>query len=485
MGVGGIRAQRGQGRVWTARSGASRAADDFDVRRQGAVVVARLINPSYLHLEVGRPTSSALLRPPATSLLGATNGASGVRDHPDLPLSQRFEALCRTPALIAAVQSEEELAALLSSTLRSLYRNLLRCGLYVSDERRELVPLLGRGEDRRAHEEILSAWSRSRRAADQPRGGLPGSRVFRAPRGGGRGPLMSAPMFDAGSMIGLIVVEGAPPTSDFTFLDLQLLEGVAALLSLATQRLRSKQAEGVDVSVALDRKSAMRVQRGLMSGSLPTGVGVTVDAKYVPAFDVGGDFYELTCLGDGDIAAVIGDVSGKGVSAALIMSRVTYDLRRALRSGVGPSAVLGKVNAAMTDFDSETFVTASCIRIDTSRRRLTVANAGHLPLLVRRASGEVFTFGAPSGTPLGMLPCDYVDEEVALEPLDIVLLMTDGLIDALDRPSDCMGEGLLRLVKSAPHNPKSINAHILEVAKGMKAGKLPDDMTLVALQLAG
>lgn len=448
-------------------------------------MVARLIHPSDLHLEAGRPTSSAALWPPAASLLGAMDGASSVRDHPDLELSQRFETLCRTPARIVAVQTEAELSELLSYTLRSLYRNLLRCGVYVRDERDELAPLLGLGEDARAHDALLDSLARSRRPADEQRGGPAGLHLFRAPRGVRHGPLMSAPIRDAGSMIGLIVVEGIPATSEFTVLDLQVLEGIAALLSLAVQRLRFKQSEDLGASIALDRKSAMKVQRGLMTGSLPTGVGVTVDAKYVPAFDVGGDFYELTYLGDGEIAAVIGDVSGKGVSAALIMSRVTSDLRHALRSGVGPSMVLEKVNAAMTDFDSETFVTASCIRVDTFRRKLTVANAGHIPLLVRRASGEVLTVGAPSGTPLGMLPCDYTDEEVALKPLDIVLLMTDGLVEALDRPGDGMGEGLLRLVKSAPHDPRSINARILEAANEMKAGRLPDDMTLVALQLAG
>ena len=83
--------------------------------------------------------------------------------------------------------------------------------------------------------------------------------------------------------------------------------------------------------------------------------------------------------------------------------------------------------------DSEFFVTASCLTIDPKTRILRVASAGHLPLIMRRASGEVFTFGAASGTPLGMLPTDYTDEELQLDPGDIVLMMTDGLVEALDR----------------------------------------------------
>jgi serine phosphatase RsbU (regulator of sigma subunit) len=146
--------------------------------------------------------------------------------------------------------------------------------------------------------------------------------------------------------------------------------------------------------------------------------------------------------------------------------------------------VLKNVNASLADVESEVFVTASCIRLDARSRKLTVANAGHIPLIVRRAAGEVFTFGPPSGTPLGMMPCDYTDDEITLEPLDIVLLMTDGLVEALDRPSDRMGmELLLGLIKYAPHDPKLVNARILEAVQKMHGTRSLDDVTLVALQL--
>jgi phosphoserine phosphatase RsbU/P len=172
------------------------------------------------------------------------------------------------------------------------------------------------------------------------------------------------------------------------------------------------------------------------------------------------------------------------VSAALVMSRVSADFRRALGSQLGPADILRAVNAGMADEDSEIFVTAACIKLDVTSRTLLVANAGHLPLIVRRSSGEVFTFGQPSGTPLGMMPCDYTEEELELDPLDIVLLMTDGLVEALDRPSDRMGlQLLLGLIKYAPHDPRLIHTRILEAVNKMKGTKLLDDCTLVALQL--
>src|SRR5262249_2697398 len=247
---------------------------------------------------------------------------------------------------------------------------------------------------------------------------------------------------------------------------------------------RAKETEYVQARIELDLKTARRVQRRFMSESLPSSIGITAHAEYLPCFDVGGDFYDLAYLGDGQVGAVIGDVSGKGASPALVLSHLSSHFRRVLRAGKAPAETLREVNADITDDESEIFVTASCVRIDAAKRRLTIANAGHIPLIVRRATGEVFTFGSPSGTPLGMLACDYTEEEINLEPMDIVLLMTDGLVEALDRPSDRIGmQLLLGVVKYAQHAPKLISERILAAVAKMKGTKLIDDVTLVALQL--
>jgi serine phosphatase RsbU (regulator of sigma subunit) len=401
-----------------------------------------------------------------------------------ITMMQQFGILYRTPGRIVAAQTEEELRELLSTTLRGLYRSLLRYELYVGHTDDDLVPVGTQGEGHYTSGVKLLTALKSRLLLREDHGGLGHTHVFPSLQGVKRGSMMSAPLLDAGSPIGLIVIEAAPDTADFTTFDLDVLEGIAALFSLALQRLHSKQSAYAQARVERDRKSASTVQRRLMSKSLPGNIGVTVHAEYLPAFDVGGDFYELDYLGDGKIGGAIGDVSGKGVSAALIMSRVSSDVRRALRTGAGPSGVLKSVNAALADVESEIFVTASCIRLDAAHRKLTVANAGHIPLIVRRANGDVFTFGAPSGTPLGMIPCEYKDEEIDLGPLDIVLLMTDGLVEALDRPSDRMGmELLLGLIKYAPHDPKLINERILNAVNKMKGQRPLDDVTLVALQL--
>ena len=388
--------------------------------------------------------------------------------------AQVLGTLYRTPARIAAAESEEDLVRILSSTLRALFQNLVRFELKVVDESgHQLTSSFGAppGNSVGRPELRLSREVRGNGGFVSPRKGV------------NRGSSMSAPLFDGRTSAGHIAVE-AVAGEPFADVELEILESVAGLFSLAFQRLHRRRSERLQATIEFDRRVARSVQRRLMSDSLPADIGVKVDARYLPALDVGGDFYELAYVGDGQVCGAIGDVSGKGVSAALIMSRVSSDVGRALRSGASPSKVLERVNATLTDVESETFVTASCITLDVRRCRLTVANAGHLPLMVRRANGEVIDFGPPSGTPLGMVACPYVDECLSLQPLDVVVLMTDGLVEALDRPSDRMGMALLHhIVKSAPHDPKIINAHILEAANKMKGRRPLDDMTLVALQL--
>ena len=406
------------------------------------------------------------------------------RDSSMTSMMQQFGILSRTPGRILAAQTEEELRDLLATVLKGLFRNLLRFELFVTDHTDNIVPVVKLGEGQFGSGLKLLESLRSRLKMKEGGGEMTEAHLLPGLHGIRRGSLMSAPLLDVSHLIGLIVVEAAPAAADFTTFDLDVLEGIAALFSLALQRLRAKETEYVQARIELDLKTARKVQRRFMSESLPASIGVTAHAEYLPCFDVGGDFYDLAYLGNKQIAAVIGDVSGKGVSAALVMSHVSANFRRALRTSAPPSELLKAVNADISDEESEIFVTASCVRIDAERRRLTVANAGHIPLIVRRATGEVFTFAPPSGTPLGMLPCDYVDEELGLEPMDIVLLMTDGLVEALDRPSDRMGmQLLLGVVKYAPHDPKLISGRILAAVNKMKGTKLLDDVTMVALQL--
>jgi phosphoserine phosphatase RsbU/P len=393
------------------------------------------------------------------------------------------ETLSRTPVRLLTAPTFAEVRDALPAILTDLFTTDIRFELFVKGGGGDLDPVLDARACPAGGLRLLSTLRSRLGASGQS---LAVSRAFPAPRCAEGGSLMSAPLLDSSERLaGLIVIERMARKPDFTRMELVALEGIATLLSLALQRLDVGQADGARARADLDRSAARRVQRGLMSSRLPPNIGVTAYSEYLPAFDVGGDFYSLKYLGNGKVSAAIGDVSGNGVSAALLMSRVASDIERALRAGDSPSAVLRNVNEGLSGLESDRFVTASCIRLDTRSRKVTVANAGHLPLVVRRASGHAFTCGGASGTPLGMLPCDYAEEELALEQGDILLLVTDGLVEALDSPSGHEGMTvLLRLVQGAPHDPRLIRARIRAAVDRARASSVLDDVTWVGLQLS-
>jgi serine phosphatase RsbU (regulator of sigma subunit) len=235
-----------------------------------------------------------------------------------------------------------------------------------------------------------------------------------------------------------------------------------------------------------DLEMARRIQRRLLPVLRGQVGGLRVAAEYRPAFQVGGDFYDLIPLDDGGMLAVIGDVSGKGIAAALIMARVTSELRRLAQSCASPATLLAELNRLLVDIGSDdAFVTAACLRFDAARTRVAVANAGHVPPVVRRADGTTSILGEASGAPLAMLPEEqYRDQEFTLERGDVVLLMTDGITEGVDACA-CPLEmsRLLELVHDSSHDVAAICARILAEVERGRARRV-DDQAILALQVA-
>src|SRR4051812_20124426 len=174
-----------------------------------------------------------------------------------------------------------------------------------------------------------------------------------------------------------------------------------------------------------DLARARRVQRGFLPG-LRARRGVRVTSAYRPAFEVGGDFYDLVHLPGGGMTALIGDVAGKGVSAALLMARIGPELRRLAAAGLGPRRVLEEAERWLARQRlAGAFVSAACVQL--SRGRWLAANAGHVVPLLRRRRGVVLRLARPSGCPLGLgLPeaGPYREEVWPALPGDTLVLAT-------------------------------------------------------------
>jgi serine phosphatase RsbU (regulator of sigma subunit) len=217
-------------------------------------------------------------------------------------------------------------------------------------------------------------------------------------------------------------------------------------------------------------------------------------ARYDPAYEVGGDFYDFIRLPSDRIGVVVGDVSGKGVSAALYMARLTRDLRYFALAESDPGRVLGWMNKAVAEAGQEDiFVTMIYALIDISRREITLANAGHMPAVVRRegngnkaSEGQVEVFDKTSGLPLGVLAdTQYESESFELRPGDSVMFFTDGLVEAMSPEREMYGmDRLVRCLRRGPSEAQAVldrtmhdmQSHVADAAQF-------DDTTIVCIGL--
>jgi serine phosphatase RsbU (regulator of sigma subunit) len=303
---------------------------------------------------------------------------------------------------------------------------------------------------------------------------------------GGRGPMMSAPVLEGVTLLGLLVVEAMASAPDFTPGDHDALAGVAAQVSMAIQQLRGGNRTRRSRQLERDLEAARRIQRSFLPELPPQVNGFKVATEYRPSFDVGGDFYDLITTGPGQLMAIIGDVAGKGVSGALMMSRVSSEIRRLVAtSNISPSEMLTRLNESFSSLNiDDSFITAACVKLDLNARRLVVSNAGHVLPLIRRASGAVLPLGRASGPPVGMLPAQsYSDDVFPLAPGDIVLLMTDGVLEALHREDDQLGMWtVIELLTKAPRDLGEINRRIVAAVEQRTHDSAKDDLTLLALE---
>jgi serine phosphatase RsbU (regulator of sigma subunit) len=202
------------------------------------------------------------------------------------------------------------------------------------------------------------------------------------------------------------------------------------------------------------------------------------------AGDSGGDFHAFALRGPRRLAVVIGDACGHGPSAASLLPSVVPSIRTLLRSDTPPSRLLGEANRRIAGkLPIDRFVTASAFELDLGASKLTASSAGHVPALIRRASGAVVVVGRGSGPPLGLVSdCSYADECHHLGPGDIVVFMTDGVLEALE--TDLLAMVTLRkLLARVPAGRGALHRSLVKLLDECSAARRVDDMTLVSLEL--
>jgi serine phosphatase RsbU (regulator of sigma subunit) len=233
---------------------------------------------------------------------------------------------------------------------------------------------------------------------------------------------------------------------------------------------------------------ARRIQHALLPKAVPALEGWEVSDHYQPAREVGGDFYDFLPLADGRVALVIGDVSGKGIPAAVLMASTQSVLRAvAQRGGSTPGQVLAEANEVLcTYIPPNMFVTCFYAVLEHESGRLVYANAGHTLPCCRRLNEEEQTNELVArGMPLGLMPgMSYEEKQTTLLPGDGVLFCTDGLVEAHDAKGEMFGTPRLRsLLSEHPTGGTNLCATLMEELRRFtgEGWEQEDDIALLTL----
>jgi serine phosphatase RsbU (regulator of sigma subunit)/anti-sigma regulatory factor (Ser/Thr protein kinase) len=308
----------------------------------------------------------------------------------------------------------------------------------------------------------------------------------------GAGVALVVPLVANGELVGLLNVGRRLSDQDYSADDRRLLETLASQAAPAVrvgQLVREQQAE-IRARGRLEQELAVAqlIQQNFLPKELPALEGWQVAAYYRAARAVGGDFYDFIELPDGRLGIVIGDVTDKGVPAAMVMAATRSVLRASAQRLIEPGVVLARVNDNLCpDIPENMFVTCFYGVLNPASGHLRYANAGHnLPLVHADGAGSDLR---ATGMPLGLLPgMDYEEREATLAEGACVLLYSDGLVEAHDREREMFGtERVTALLEHRREDSGAVIDDLLAALDRFTGGELEqeDDITLVVLRHAG
>jgi sigma-B regulation protein RsbU (phosphoserine phosphatase) len=262
--------------------------------------------------------------------------------------------------------------------------------------------------------------------------------------------------------------------------ELKVLQALAGHIAIAIENARLFGRERVERE-RMQRESAeaRAIQQALLLKPVPLIPGFAFETAWHPAGSVGGDWFDFIDLGQERYGIALADVSGKGMSAALLMSATRAVLRSIAPLYSSPAQVLEHLNRVLTeDFPTGKFVTMVYGVLDAASRKLTLASAGHLhPLVIDQ---DCSFLELDTGLPLGLGTSSYSECTVTLTPGTQLLLYTDGITEAMD----CLEEeyGSARLIKHFLRPEASVESLIADVQRFTAGSDRSDDATAVLIR---
>ena len=307
------------------------------------------------------------------------------------------------------------------------------------------------------------------------------------------GVLLSAPVIDShGKLLGVIESANKVENGRFDAHDEKLMHALAAHVAVAIERARMTELHLDNQRYEQSLRLASEIQmRMLPSGTvtLPDNSPFAIHAFIRPARQIGGDLYDFF-WNDESLYFCIGDVTGKGVGAALVMAMTKTLFRAYAVFQYDPARLMSAVNARLNEeTDPSMFVTAFCGFLNLADGKLLYSNAGHEPPLIMRAGGAPQRLVSKSGVPLGALRSfKYVVEKTFLQPGDTLLVYTDGVTDASNRDEELFSIDRLKEVvgRCGGAEPSYLVQEVVEGVDQFAEGtSQADDIAMVCLQYRG
>jgi sigma-B regulation protein RsbU (phosphoserine phosphatase) len=286
------------------------------------------------------------------------------------------------------------------------------------------------------------------------------------------------------AVIGLVYLDSLLGAQPFNEEDLRIVTALANVAAAKIEHARLLEESLEKRRMEEDMRMAGEIQRGLLPSAPPAVAGYGICGVNFPCRTVGGDYFDFM-VEDGQLLFALGDVSGKGTGAALLMTVLRAAVRAHWAERPTAQAVARINRTVCQNIPSNKYVTFFMGSLDPSSGRVSYVNAGHNPPLLVRADGSVDTL-AEGGMVLGFFdPADYGEGTAELRPGDMLVVFSDGVTETWSAADEEYGEARLAalLIRERGLGPKELQAALLTELDGFSRGtKATDDRTLIVIK---
>jgi serine phosphatase RsbU (regulator of sigma subunit) len=299
------------------------------------------------------------------------------------------------------------------------------------------------------------------------------------------------PMIVKSKVVGALLFGLKYSGSKFGGKDLELLNAAANQIAISLENARLYQSESEKIKIERDLDLARKIQQGLLPKCIPNLNGLDICGEMIPAMQVGGDYFDLIPISDTKLFVAVGDVSGKGLSASLYMTKLQTMVQIATKISTSPKEILIEINKQLYEsIERSWFITMTLALFDTEAKTVKVCRAGHMPLITSN-NGTVESIKT-AGIGLGLEKGEVFDRtlqevEIKTKSNQMFAFFSDGITEAMNEKDEMFGEDKLTEILKGKSNIRStevMNKVWSEVKLFRGATQPNDDMTMVIVKVS-